>query len=350
MIFLPRFILWSRRSKIAAPMIIFTAVVIAVIGNTCGFMLFDDQSLGDSLWYSVISITTIGYGDLSASSAGARICTVIFIVLLGLLTFSMALGWAVDTYQTISERGKRGMGRIFAAGHIIIVNFPGEARVRQVLRELSVDAHYKDKEVVIVSDQINELPPLGNDHVQFVHGSPLDHSSFERAEIQQASAAIILASDYSKPAESDAYVSSIVLSIENMNRDVHTVAECLDPTHAPIFKASHCDSIVYGLQMATNLLVQEMQDPGVSEVFRVLTSNTEGYTLYSTKILQAAGLKYNDLAHALLDAGANMISVTRDGQHHTLFGDLCSQGDDIVVYTAEKRYSWQELVNMANPA
>ena len=64
----------------------------------------------DSLWYSIVSITTIGYGDFSAQSLGARLGTIFFIVIAGLTTFTAAAGILVDWIMDFQYRDENRHG------------------------------------------------------------------------------------------------------------------------------------------------------------------------------------------------------------------------------------------------
>ena len=126
-------------------MILLLAVIAASIGgNTLTFYFFErlsDQnpSLFDSFWYSIVSISTIGYGDLSATSLGARIGTIVFIVVVGLIAFTTSVGMLVDWIFDIQYKERTGMAKIAASGHLLLVNFPNESRVRQVIEEYAQD-------------------------------------------------------------------------------------------------------------------------------------------------------------------------------------------------------------------
>lgn len=326
-------------------------LVAAIVGNACTFYYFENAAaepagvtVEDALWYSVISITTIGYGDYSAATLGGRLGTIFFVVVLGLTAFSLFFGMLIDWFTEIALRGDRGMRQVHTKDHILIVHFPSEARVRQLIRELQSD--HPHQEIVIVSDQIESLP-FQIDRVLFVRGSTVSPTTYEQASIALASHAIVLATSY-EDSNSDAVVASAAAVIDHIKPEIHLVAECLDDEHRMLFRSVNADAIVSGLRITGNLLVQESRDPGISQWVDIVTSNLEGDTLYSTPVSAegeggAGRVSYGELAKGLLDHGVNVLAVTRDKQTLTHFAMLQPQTGDYLVYLAGKRQSWEQL-------
>ncbi len=49
------------------------------------YSVFEDEDLGDSLWWSVVTASTVGYGDISPKNAPARVLAAIMISVMVLL-------------------------------------------------------------------------------------------------------------------------------------------------------------------------------------------------------------------------------------------------------------------------
>lgn len=342
---------YARRNPGGTFAIVIFLVLCSLIGNAaCFYLLEPDTSITieDALWYSIISMTTIGYGDFSATTTGSRVATVVFIVLFGLAAFTLLLGLITDTIANYIERGKRGMSDIFTKNHIIIVNFPGETKIRQVIKEFRADPAHRKQDIVILTDQ-RETLPFSMNRVHFVHGSPLLEETFKRAGLQDAKTVLVLAPDYSGT-NSDAIVASVIQFIESLYPNIHTIAECLDENHGFLFQHSRCDSVIFGPQISSNLLVQELQDPGIAQMVRVLTTNSEGSTVYTTQVTKAVDTPYTEVAVGLLAHDINFIGVNRGPESITNFKGLVPAAGDCVIYISKARNSWPELLKLASKA
>lgn len=340
-----------RRRRGLGVLFLVGTLAISVIGNTLSFFYFErviesPPNLVESFWYSVVSITTIGYGDYYATTNPARVAAAIFIIFIGLAAFTTSVGMFVDWIVEIRDRERSGMGTPTARGHLLIVNFPSESRVRQIINEFSTDAEHKDREIIIVTDEIERLP-FGIVNVSFVRGSPLEGETYRRASIDHASQAIVLSTSYDDP-RSDSFVASVAFVIEGLNPTTKIVAECLDPKHVVLFNKSDRVSLVYTLSVAANLLVQEAQDPGVTLLAQAITSNEVEGTLATTTVDGELGFdsSYKTIASKLLDQDVNLVGVVRDGHVILSFqGQVCTSGDTLV-YIDSSRRDWSQLREM----
>lgn len=347
---LVRLIRKARARKGMSFVFVGALLALALAGNAACFYVFDgaaDHSITieDALWYSAVSITTIGYGDLSASTPGARVGTIVFIMLLGLGAFSVFLGILIDSTTTLLTAAKKGLGKAMARNHVLIVHFPHLRRVRQIIDEIRADPEYAKREIVLVNNQIDELP-FQMENVLFIRGSTLDHETFLRAGIHEAKLAIVLGHDYGDP-DSDAVVAAAASVIDGLKPEIHLVAECLDDRHLSLFDAVRCDSVISGMTISGNLLVQEAHDPGVAQAIAMITSNRAETTLFSAQVTWSIDTNYATLARNLLDDHVNLLAVNRGAKSHTRLEDLSPEAGDVLVYVAEQRFRWPELLARA---
>lgn len=333
-----------RRSKRLGAFTIAGLLLIAILGNAATFYIFDgadkpELTIWDSIWYSIISVTTIGYGDYYAVSTGARLGMFFFVVLLGLSAFSAFLGLLVDWMVNLNYKEMRGQADVMAQDHILIINFPDENRVKHIIEEMRSDPQYRDKDVVLVTDSIDERP-FDLPEFSFVHGSPLQEAVLERAGIDTAAIAIVLCTRADDP-NSDGQVASVISVLEHLRPEIKTVAECLDDRHGILFRSARCDSIIYTNQIVNNILVQECQDAGVATLMSKLTTNTNGRNLNSSHVDKDLDESYGQLAKRLVDKNILLVGMLRDREE--ISNAENPRSGDQVIYVSQNRLSWKEL-------
>jgi hypothetical protein len=56
------------------------AVVVVLLTGVVFYALTEDWSLGDSLYFTVVALTTIGFGDLAPTTTFSRLFTVLYAI------------------------------------------------------------------------------------------------------------------------------------------------------------------------------------------------------------------------------------------------------------------------------
>ncbi len=347
------FNLWRvirRRKEIGFGLIVFV-LLFSVMGNAIAFYVFDrgvnpDMTIADAFWYSIISITTIGYGDFSATTLGARIGTAVFVVLFGLTAFTSAVGIGVEWIVERQHRERTGMGRVRSKGHLLIINPSSASRARKIIEEFTRDSHHRGDDIVVVSDRIESLP-FDLPNVSFIQGSPLEEDTYLRANLADASKVMVLGMGYDDP-NSDSLVSAIVSVVEYLNPAISGVAECQYANHAVLFKGARNITPVFALHAVDKLMVQDVQDPGVQLILSIITSNVLEGTLASTTVETAmeSPLPYREAAKTLLNHDINLVGVIRNGIAHLSFRDVFVAENDAMFYIATERHSWKAIQSL----
>ena len=89
------------------------ATFIAILLGTIGMMNFENMNFQDALWWSFVTATTVGYGDLSPSTGAGRIIAsflmLVGIGLIGSLTSTITSFFLSNNDETIINSDKIDM-------------------------------------------------------------------------------------------------------------------------------------------------------------------------------------------------------------------------------------------------
>lgn len=262
--------------------------------GTSGFLYFElpanpDLTWGDGLWYTIVTIATVGYGDFFPKSSGGRFLVGWPIMVFGIGLLGYALSLVAAALVTAKTKEIKGMASFNLNEHLILFNFPGLAKVERVLDELALDPTVgAATPVVLVDDGLDELPvELQKRGVQYVRGNPTRDETLARAGIDQARHAVILTRNATDTASDNLNVA-IALAIEGRCKQVNTVVECIDPSSEELLRKAGCDRIVCSSRFDSYFISQELLNPGIQEVVGDLVSNGQGQQLYLVAISSAA--------------------------------------------------------------
>lgn len=275
--------IWRKtRAKTAHGWITGVSLFLALLFySTAGFMYFElpnkpDMGWLDAFWWSIVTMTTVGYGDYFPESMGGRflVCVPTMLLGIGLLGYLLSVfsGAVLETRM----KTLRGLLPVELKNHAIICRWAGLGPTLKLVDEIRADPATATISVVLIDPLLEQLPPeLVARGVKFVRGEPSREMVLEQACFSQARFAIVQ-TDGHHPEMSDHRNLTVALTFERLHPDVRTIVHCRDPENVPYFERANCDAVICTEALSSQLIAQEMKDPGLNGVLAELTTNAHG--------------------------------------------------------------------------
>jgi voltage-gated potassium channel len=309
----------------------------------------DGLTFLDSLWWAMVTMTTVGYGDLYPQSTIGRffIAYPCFLVGIGLLGYLLAT--ITETMLERVSRKRKGAMTITDKDHIIICNFPNMEKTLRLLDELEAADQNSTIKVVLITDAFDELPEtLQKRGVLFVNGRPTSEEVLKQANLIQSAGVFILPTVPGDPAsDSITYaIGSIIEIIENeIGSPIKTVAELVSASNLKMMQRSNVDGIILSGGISELMIVQEFLNPGIQKTFEQLFTTREGsqFYIYPSSL---DNVKFVDLQIAALNHDNNLqvIGIVKDGKHLLNPSKQISvhKGDQLIIL-ADKREDFHSI-------
>lgn len=227
----------------------------------------------DWLWWSIVTLTTVGYGDIAPTTFGGRVIGVV-LMFFGIGVLGMFTATVASFFVERNLRRERGMGNCDLRDHIILCGW--NDRAREILRELRSDRRHAATALVLLAEL--EAKPIDDEHLVFIHGAVNDEN-LDRANLTDATTVILLGDDRLDPGVRDAQVVLAALAVECKRPEVYTIAELAKEENLRHCQRARVDEIIVGDEVSSRLIATAAVDHGLSKVITELLSLSQGSTL-----------------------------------------------------------------------
>lgn len=244
---------------------------------------------GDAAWWAIVTMTTVGYGDLFPVTWQGRWLVSFPTMVLGIGLLGYAIGLLTTAVIERHSQERKGMLPYSGRDHVIICHCPSEEHLLDVVEEIRADASWRGVDVVVVTDALDELPEaFRGAGIHFLRGNPSREAVLEAAGVRRARSAMVLAQDPMKPA-SDNQSLGVLVTIRALNPGLFVVVECNAKENVKLFQNGGASEVVGMSGLSAELMVQGLQDPGVTGVLSELLSNRAGHQLYIVPVERFRG-------------------------------------------------------------
>ncbi|MFN6203301.1 MAG: potassium channel family protein [Acidobacteriota bacterium] len=299
------------------------ATILLVIG-TVGYHIIEGWSLFEGLYMTVITLATIGYGEVRVLSYEGRIFTMILImvgvILVGYLISNLTK--ALIENEIAAALGRRKLYKDISQlnDHFILC---GAGRVgARVIDELQK----KGVDFVVIERDEATAEKLLQEGILVLMGDATSETVLEGARIRSARTLITAAS-------TDAENVYIVLTARGLNPDIYSVARANDVPAERQLRRAGANKVVSPVLIGSHRMAQAALSPAVAD-FIELTTMTESLDLFFDQapipprsVLDGVKLKdsgiraFQVMIVAITPAGGAMI-FNPDGEQTLRAGDL----------------------------
>ena len=285
-------------------------------------------SFTDAIYYTTVTLSTTGYGDIAPVSDQARMVNAFVVTPLRIAFLVLLIGTTLEVLASQGReairiaRWRRKMGH-----HVVVVGYgtKGRSAVKTLL------SNGLDKEgVVIVDNSTTALADAHEDGLAVVTGDATRKEVLMRAGVQDADQVIITTN------RDDSNVLT-TLTARQANPKAWIIAAVREQENASLMKQSGADSVITSSDAVGRLLGLSSLSPTLGSVMEDLLSYGQGLEVAERELL------VNEVGMQPQGLPDQVISVVRDEKVYNYFDPVVTRlarGDRLIVVRSARELPW----------
>ena len=228
------------------------------------------ETFVDALYYSSVSLSTTGYGDVSPQTQNARLVNTLIITPARLIFLILLVG---TTLSVLTEESRKTLNirrwRKKMRNHTIVIGYGTKGR--SAIAALLADG-VSPSQIVVVDTDREVLDQASAQGLVTVQGSATRSDVLKLAGVNRARAVVVA------PNQDDTAVL-ITLSVREIAPSATIVASVRESDNSHLLRQSGADSVVISSETAGRLMGLATVTPSVTEMMEDLLSPDEGFSI-----------------------------------------------------------------------
>jgi len=319
-------------------------ILLITLLGTAGYMIVEGWDFVDSLYMTVITLTTVGYGEIHEVSRFGQIYTIVLII--SGVGFSLYVIGAIVQFvvegrvQNILGRRRLDKRIKQLSNHYIIC---GYGRIGQVLCEKLIDQH---KKLVIIekNENISNSPKKGTS--LYIIGNAADEHILMKAGIDRAAGLVAALG-------TDTDNVFLVLTARQLNPDLYIMARASHNECKAKLIAAGANQVESPYDLGATRMAQRITRPTVTGFLDMaVTHRREDIQMEEIPVDETSPLVNITLKESGIRQNFNLIIIAIQKSDETMIFnpsfDTVIQGGDTVIAVG-KQTSLQQLEKVLNP-
>ncbi|OEU96165.1 Ion channel protein [Streptomyces oceani] len=267
------------RRLLAATLVLAITVLLVYFGRD-GYTDNHDDSVSflDSFYYTTVTLSTTGYGDIAPVSDSARIVNILLITPLRVLFLIILVGTTLEVLtERTREQWRQARWRSALRDHTVIVGFGTKGRSAT---ETLLSTGTAKERLVLVDPSHHVIKLAAEEGFAGVIGDATRNDVLARAEVQRAKQIVVA------PQRDDTAVL-VILTARQVNPRLRIIAAVREAENAPLLRQSGADAVITSSSAAGRLLGLSVLSPNASSVMQDLIQQGTGLSLRERPVTKA---------------------------------------------------------------
>lgn len=290
------------------------AAAVGLIGLAFALLWFDREGLKDNIdghlsfidviYFTMITITTVGYGDIVPVSDRARLIDAFLITPIRLFVWLLFLGTAYNfLFKRSWEKWRMRMIQKNLQDHIIVAGY-GSSGAKAVEELIALGT--PPERIVIIDCTVEALESAGAIGVATLQGDASRDELLKAVHVERASALLVAAGR-------DDTSILIVLTARHLAPDLAISVTIREADNEDLAKQAGATSVINPVSFAGLLLASSTQGPHIAEYIADLAAND------GRVALRERGVRESEVGSPLgaIKSGVG-VRVYRDGEPHSI--------------------------------
>lgn len=297
-----------------------TMLVFAEYGTNPGI-----DSMTDTLWWAIVTISTVGFGDITPQTAGGRLIGAALMIS-GMFFIAMLAGVISSTLVDHLLPLRNEQVRMSSTtDHVIILGWNDD--VPMLLEQLDLEFGDDNPPVLVIAarDRPESLPSS----IPYVEGDFTKESNLDKVRLEYARTVIAVADDMETGSRSQGRDATTILAVFTVRRreqrfevertdPLHVCAEVLDPENVEHALSAGADEVIPSSLLGYGVVAHSAGNPGVGDIISNLVLATR-QNVYASEIpmryIEGKTLPFRDFQDQFReDYRAMLLGYVRHGE------------------------------------